>query len=185
MSDQHLIESVRRGSLSHFTHLVTRYEKKLLSYLNKRCQNHATADDVFQETLIATYRNIHQYTPPQPFGSWLFGIARNKSIDHFRRLKKTFTTRDDQAVEEPCHPNTPATSLASSDTLNHLWQEISRLLSEEQFHIFWLRYQQDHSVKEIANTLKKSQSNIKVQLFRARQTLSQSPLLTRLLQPAS
>ena len=65
-----------------------------------------------------------------------------------------------------------------SDSENHyaLWKSIREILNDNQFTAMWLKYEQDLLVAEIASSMKKTKTHVKVILHRARQTLiSQLP----------
>ena len=57
----------------------------------------ATAEDVVQETLIAIHAQRATYDPALPFTAWVFGIARYKLFDEYRRLKRRETVPLEQA----------------------------------------------------------------------------------------
>ncbi len=69
---------------------------RLLAYANRRTGDLQASEDVVQETLLGAVRGIHDFDPAFTFEQYLFGICRNRTIDHMRRKK----ARTLQAKEE-------------------------------------------------------------------------------------
>src|SRR5579871_1077830 len=57
----------------------------------------ATAEDLVQETLIAIHSRRATYDPGQPLTAWVYGIARYKLIDEFRRARRHAAVPLDEA----------------------------------------------------------------------------------------
>jgi RNA polymerase sigma-70 factor (ECF subfamily) len=68
--------------------------------------------------------------------------------------------------------NDPAVLLARREEGQSLWELARRRLPEPQFQALWLRYAEDMSVAGIAQVLRKTQTHVKVLLFRARRVLA-------------
>lgn len=144
-----------------------------MAYLTKRCGTATPVEDLFQETFIAAYRNLKHYNPSFPFSAWIFGIARNKTNEHYRKVKSIHRVDPPASVEY----ESPQSILDQAQTIDLFWNEAKRLLNDDQFSALWLRYQEEFSIKEIATTMNKSESNIKILLFRARKELAGSKAL--------
>ena len=144
-----------------------------MAYLTKRCGTFTPVDDLFQETFIAVYRNLKQYNSSLPFSAWIFGIARNKTNEHYRKIKSIHDIESPNSIEH----TSPSSLLNQALTIDLFWNEAKRLLNEDQFTALWLRYQEEFAIKEISEAMNKSKSNIKVLLFRARKELANSKAL--------
>ncbi len=68
-----------------FSQLWQEYRDRLRQFLLSRAKNPADADDLLQEILIKTYRNLDTVKDPDKFLSWLFQIARNVLTDYYRK----------------------------------------------------------------------------------------------------
>ena len=75
-------------------------------------------------------------------------------------------------MPEPQDNNDPSELLARREEGQSLWGLARRRLPEAQFQALWLRYAEDLSVAGIAQVLHKTQTHVKVLLFRARQVLA-------------
>lgn len=73
--------------LRKFTDLYERYVERVYRYLLIRMGNVADAEDLTSQTFMAAMENLHRYKGERPFLAWLFGIAKNKRADFYRKQK--------------------------------------------------------------------------------------------------
>lgn len=73
--------------LRKFTDLYDRYVQRVYRYLLIRVGNEADAEDLTSQTFMAAMENLHRYQGQRPFLAWLFGIAKNKRADFYRKQK--------------------------------------------------------------------------------------------------
>jgi RNA polymerase sigma-70 factor, ECF subfamily len=168
LSDEELARQSRAGSLSAFEELVHRYERRIFLFLARCCRNEDDARELTQTAFVTAYRSLHLYDPASAFGAWLFTIARRKFIDHCRAARPLV---DLESAPEPCDLDDPSAVLSMREQEEDLWRGLRSLLSADQFAALWLKYREEMSVKDIARILSRSQTSVKVLLFRARQTL--------------
>src|ERR1700743_4026959 len=76
--------------------LLAGLARHLRSYYARRLDP-AAAEDAVQETLIAIHTRRATYDPTLPFTAWVYGIARYKLIDEYRRPKRRATAPLDEA----------------------------------------------------------------------------------------
>jgi RNA polymerase sigma-70 factor (ECF subfamily) len=167
-SDEELARQTQAGSLVAFEELVYRYEARVYGFVANCCRNRADAREVTQETFVRAFQAIGQFDCRRSFGPWLFTIARRKCIDHHRAAP--YPT--DEAMPDLPDDNDPAELLARQEERQNLWELARRRLPDTQFQALWLRYAEDMSVAGIAQVLRKTQTYVKVLLFRARQALA-------------
>lgn len=82
---QSLIALSQAGDRAAYGQLLALMAPRLRAYFSRRLQDPADAEDLVQETLIAIHTKRETYNPALPFAPWVYGIARYKLIDHFRR----------------------------------------------------------------------------------------------------
>ena len=72
----------------HFVYLINRYQHKLLRYI-KRISNFSVeeTEDILQEVFIKVYRNLEGFDQSLKFSSWIYRIAHNQTISHFRKSR--------------------------------------------------------------------------------------------------
>lgn len=86
------------GDAAAYRMLLSGLTRHLRSYYTRRLDNGA-AEDAVQETLIAIHARRATYDPALPFTAWVYGIARYKLIDEYRRSKRRATVPLDEASE--------------------------------------------------------------------------------------
>ena len=168
--DVELAQCWQAGDRAAGSNLIDRHLPRLRAFLAARCANAAEADDLAQDVFLAVCRQIQAYDRGVPFTGWLYGIARHKLADAWRRAPREDLWKpadENEAVEH----RSPADIHQEADSAAHAWKEVFARLPEAQASALWLRVQEELSVEEIARTLQVSLANAKVLLFRARQTL--------------
>jgi len=116
VGDQYLIERIRAGETDAWRKLVDRYQGRLVQFARRRLNDVNTAEDIAQEVLVGFLQALPRYDATRSLETFLFAIAHNKLIDHFRRsgrrkdvkalLSESFAGSDVDA-------NTPAPSPSS------------------------------------------------------------------------
>ena len=86
------------GDAAAYRMLLQGLTRHLRGYYAKRLGT-AAAEDTVQETLIAIHAKRATYDPARPFTAWVYGIARYKLIDEYRRNKRRATVPLDEAGE--------------------------------------------------------------------------------------
>ena len=97
--DRILVRKALKGDRKAFEMIVRRYEQPLLNYLGRMTGERELALDFAQEIFIKAYCSLKSYSPAYKFSTWLFKIASNHLIDHWRK-KKLPTLSLDQPVDQ-------------------------------------------------------------------------------------
>ncbi|MFT7382942.1 MAG: RNA polymerase sigma factor (sigma-70 family) [Urechidicola sp.] len=90
-TDDQLIRAYSRGQVDAFDLLYSRYKKLLYSYLNNNCHS-SSVDELFQEVWLRVIASAGRYKSKNHFRAWLFTLAHNCLVDHYRRQSKRSTT---------------------------------------------------------------------------------------------
>jgi RNA polymerase sigma-70 factor (ECF subfamily) len=89
LSDLQLVaQVVAHQSKPAFNELVLRYQSPLRNYLRQLSGNHATADDLAQETFVKTWQKAHTFSGKGSFKAWLFKVAYNQFLQAIRKTKR-------------------------------------------------------------------------------------------------
>lgn len=150
--EQILIEKCRNGDSSAFGPLIQLYRRQLFSYLFKLSGERTQAEDLFQETLIKTWRGIKKYSEQQKFSSWLFSIAHNTAMDNLR-LRKRDNMISEIDLDEIRSYHDAHKELINNETSAMIEKAIG-LLSAKQKEVFLLRIYGEVSFKEISELTK-------------------------------
>lgn len=154
--------------------LYKRYAKPLFYYLLKLCGSKQLAEDLTQETFVRATINLHKYEGGEA-RAWLFKVARNAYIDEWRKQKRKQSFLKLAlfiAKEEMISPyGIPEDSLLNQE-LNQQLEDLFNYLPEQYRSILYLREVEQFSYKEIMDTLKMTEEQVKVTLHRARKRLA-------------
>lgn len=100
-SDEDLMLAYGRGDAAAFEALYARHRGGVYRYLLRQCRQGGIADELFQDVWTNLIRARASYTPTAKFTTWLYRLARNRLIDHYRasgHLK--LVSADDEAHED-------------------------------------------------------------------------------------
>jgi len=84
-SDTILVGRIREGADSAWEELISRYEGRLLAFVESRIGDRTSSEDVVQETFIGFLTSLPNFDEQRPLESYLFSIAAHKLTDHLRR----------------------------------------------------------------------------------------------------
>lgn len=86
--DEILLERIRRGDVDAFDVLYDRYATRLFSFLVRRLGDRATAEDMIQDIFLTVLRRGDIEARGGSLKSWLFTVARNRTVSHHRTLSR-------------------------------------------------------------------------------------------------
>jgi RNA polymerase sigma-70 factor (ECF subfamily) len=164
------------GSDEAFTELVDAYQTHVYNLCYRMLGDAQAAEDAAQETFLRAYENLHRYDDRRPFGTWLLSIAAHYCIDRLRRRKFSFTSTDEDPGQDSLDLPDPDAPSPEIETIHREQREqmqlmLNRLNAVDRAAIV-LRYWQDASEAEIAETLGLTVSAVKSRLHRARRELA-------------
>jgi RNA polymerase sigma-70 factor (ECF subfamily) len=85
--DQELVGRTLKGDRGAFEMIVHRYQQPVLNYIGRMVRERELALDFSQEVFLRVYASLRSYRPQFKFSTWLFRIASNFMIDHWRKKK--------------------------------------------------------------------------------------------------
>jgi RNA polymerase sigma-70 factor (ECF subfamily) len=100
-SDEELMLAYAAGDASAFDSLYARHKGGVYRYLARQCRQAGIADELFQDVWMNLIRARASYAPTAKFTTWLYRLAHNRMIDHFRSSGHlTLVSSDDEAHED-------------------------------------------------------------------------------------
>ncbi|KAE9642668.1 RNA polymerase sigma factor [Pseudomonas sp. PB106] len=172
-SDESLLARYREGDGAAFEILYARHRQGLYRFLLGLSGKAELADEVFQETWLSLIRSASQPQGRATFRTWLFQIARNRLIDHWRK----------HGAHQPLHDSYDEQSHAVSDETNDPEQLLSlsrdsqrlesalQTLPADQREVFLLRAHGDLDLAQIASLTETPLETVKSRLRYAQQKL--------------
>ena len=176
-----------RKALDHndqqaYAELMRLYRDSIYYMLMRMVKNKDDAEDLTLMTFGKAFRYLDKYTPQYAFSTWLYRIALNNSID-FLRVKNNmpqyfeedlYTTSTTSIIDqsEDNLQRTPEDEVIDKQRLQLLRAAVAEL-PDRYRKVIELRYYEDLAYEEIAERLGLTLSNVKIQILRAKQMLSQ------------
>lgn len=144
--------------------LVALYQNSLFATAFNVCKNAQDAEDVVQDTFVRYYTLKKEFDSEQHIRAWLVRVAINKA----KNVNHTFWKRNKISIEDYMETLTFETTEASD-----LFEAVMKLPENYRIvtHLF---YYEDYNIREIAEILKLSESNVKTRLARARKLLKEA-----------
>jgi RNA polymerase sigma factor (sigma-70 family) len=84
-ADSLLIQRIRQGESDAWSDLISRYEGRLLAFVESRLKHRGASEDIVQEAFIGFLNSLPNYDGKRPLESYLFSIAAHKLTDYLRR----------------------------------------------------------------------------------------------------
>ena len=153
------------GDAIAYRRLLAALSGHLRSYFARRVGPSA-AEDLVQETLIAIHTRRATYEPGLPLTAWVYGIARYKLIDEYRREKRRATVPLDEAPELFAHDE------AESAGARRDVEKLLAKLPEGKRALVRAIKLEGQSVSETAAKAGLSESAVKVSVHRALKSLN-------------
>ena len=166
--EQHLIRAAQSGDRDALIALLREIETHVYRTAYYILNNEQDAMDAAQEALIRIYTKIGSYEEKAQFKTWVQRIVTNICIDKFRRTKASVSIEEHNMVFPT--ENNVEEEVMSSYAAQDIREAIQQL-PEHHRTVVVLRYLQDFSYTEIADSLGLPLNTVKSYLFRARRQL--------------
>lgn len=171
------IEKAKNGKQGAFKFLLDHFWNEVYGFQFKRIRNEHEAEDITIETFSKAFDKIETFNESYSFSTWLITISKNIQIDRTRKknasvYSNTTDTSNEQVQKIADHAPTPEDRLIREQNLAELLRYI-KLLKPHYQEVINLRYFQEMTYNEIAETLDEPLNNVKVRLLRARKLLAE------------
>ena len=164
------VREARAGEPDAWEALLARYRLPLYAYVFELVHHEQTALDIAQETFINAARHIHTLRRDDKFGSWLFNIAHQKCIQHWRRQ------RPPEIPLDPLEDSFPDVEPGPEDLLIRKEQEEAFMRALAQLTlphraVLLLHFVEDFPLEDIARITETQLGTVKSRLHYARKAL--------------
>jgi RNA polymerase sigma-70 factor (ECF subfamily) len=175
-TDVELVRAYRAGDIHAFEELHRRYVASIYRLVRRKLGDALLAEDIAQETFMKALKMMDRVDDSFNFGGWVHTVARNLCFDELRRrqrdLRADAGSEDDDSELMAKLPSTakgfdPVEVQESNETRRQVWK-VAQRLPEKYRLVLTLRELQDMSYRQIAKTLKMSESAVETLLYRAR-----------------
>ena len=170
VDDVQLLKIAKEGEPEAFGELYERYAQVIFRFFYANLNNRFDAEDLTEEVFLRALRSLPKYRDQGfPFPAFLFRIAQNALVDHYRRSGRSahdISTDSDDEIQIPDDRPDPAESATSN--LQH--QELRKVLDqlrEDYRNVLVLRFLNELSPEETAQVMERSVGAVRVLQHRA------------------
>jgi len=179
-SDQELINMALNQEQKAYSRLLSRYKDNIYFYILKMIGNKTSANDLTLETFDKAFQKLDTYNNEYAFSTWLYKIARNKTIDYVRKRKLNTISINYGADEEASiNENTLQSGVPNPEENMIRLQEETKVMEyinamkPKYRKLIELRFIKEYAYEEIAQKLNIPIGTVKTQLFRAKNILAE------------
>jgi len=180
-SDAVAVERTLAGERNAYRILVERHSQNVFRLAYRMTGNRHDAEEIVQEAFLRAYQKLGQFEARANFGTWVYRIAANYSIDRMRKKKKEDARKVEPEVQEEGRESdplgqvrddapTPERSMHNLELRKHMRIALAAL-SESERTAFVMRHWEGCGIEEIAAVLRSSSGAAKNTVFRAVQKL--------------
>ena len=163
-TDNELVTKIQAGQQDYFIDLYDLYIDKIYRFLYYRINHQQTAEDLTSQTFLKALNNIQTFDGAKgTFQAWLYKIAYNLLIDHYRKFKPTL----DLTYAEQTASQDNSEQLAEQYFNKRQVAELLQQLPEATQELIILRVWEELPYAEIAKILNKTENSLKMQFSRA------------------
>jgi RNA polymerase sigma-70 factor (ECF subfamily) len=164
------VREARAGKPEAWDALFKRYQLSLYTYVFELVHHEQSALDIVQETFINSARHIGGLRDDHKFGSWLFGIAHQKCIQHWRKRRPETVPIDAESDDFTDHDASPGELLIRKEQEEQFMKFLEQL-SVPHRSVLLLHFVEDFSLEEIARITETQLGTVKSRMHYAREAL--------------
>lgn len=173
LTEEQLLNEAIRYNEAALGELYDRYEAKIYSYIYRRTGDQVLSEDLTAQVFLKMLEAIRKSNAwHSSFSGWLYRIAHNLVVDHFRRRDRQKQIPIDDAPILVATEHNPVKTSELNLNAEYLRGAIQRL-TDEQAEVISLRFLEGYSINEVAKLMDKTEGAIKALQYRAVATLRQ------------
>jgi RNA polymerase sigma-70 factor (ECF subfamily) len=166
-SSQSLMLAYRDGDINAFEVLYQRHRASLYRYFLRQCGSPQVAEELYQDVWMKLIRARERYQPTAKFTTYLFHLAHNRLIDHYRRqsgeIPVSFGSEGDPDAVPASESHNPERNASGREQMNRLLLAIDTL-PEAQREAFLLKEEAGLSLEELAQVTSVNRETAKSRL---------------------
>ena len=166
-----LVRDAKAGDSDAFGKLYDAYLERIYRFIYFRVEDQKTAEDIASQVFLKAWENLGRFQiGGTPFLAWLYTIAHNAVIDHYRTRKVT-AALDDVRLSDPGHAEWVENSIDFSVEMESIKGALSTL-TDDQRQVLLLKFIDEMSNEEIARQLGKREGAIRALQMRGLKALA-------------
>ncbi len=173
-ADKALMMKVKEGQLEKLGLLYERYSSSLHRYFYRKTKQPQLSEDLVQSVFERMLKYRDTYTGDGLFTTWMYSIARNAHIDHYRKQKRL---KEDEILDEERILGDDPSGVGEMDTRTlrkQILEQALDALDDDKKEVVILSRYEGLRYQEIADIQGVTESAVKVRMFRAMKELKQT-----------
>jgi len=168
VKEKFLINQALTGEKSAYEKLFTEYADLLYVFILHYIKGHREdAKDLWQETFIVAFENLHKFNAQSNFFTWLCGIARNKVSDYFRNKVKEENNKKDLLLQSFEYTAIPENQFVEDSKKLVVIESLAQI-NDKYRMLLIQKYIDNKSIEEISKNINKTYKATESLLCRAR-----------------
>ncbi len=168
--EAYLVDQAKSGNAEAFAKLYDAYVERVSRYVYFRVAADCDVEDLVSQVFLKAWENLERYKMgSSPFAAWLYTIARNLVIDHYRTKKDTLPLEDVLAL--PADMELPDEQVQTRFDLEAL-RDALQFLTPDQQQALILKYIAGLPNESIAKLMNKQEGTVRGLQMRGLQTLA-------------
>jgi RNA polymerase sigma-70 factor, ECF subfamily len=170
-NERQLVLQAQAGNSEAFGQLYDAYMERIYRFVYFRVEDQQTAEDITSQVFLKAWSNLDRFQFSRtPYLAWLYTIAHNAVIDHYRTRKVT-TALDDVQLSQPDHSELVENDIDLTAEMKSVKMALQSLTDDQQ-KVLTLKFIEGMSNNEIARHLGKREGAIRALQMRGLQALA-------------
>ncbi|MGB8983764.1 MAG: sigma-70 family RNA polymerase sigma factor [Anaerolineales bacterium] len=170
-NERQLVLQAQAGNSEAFGQLYDAYMERIYRFVYFRVEDQQTAEDITSQVFLKAWNNLDRFQFSRtPYLAWLYTIAHNAVIDHYR-TRKVSTALDDVRLSQPDHAEAVENDIDLSVEMQSV-RAAMQALTDDQQKVLTLKFIEGMSNTEIARHLGKREGAIRALQMRGLQALA-------------
>ncbi len=167
-----LVSAAQEGDEEAFGTLYGQFVTPIYRFIFYNVRNRDEAEDLTQTVFLRAFRALPSYkSRGVPFGAWLYAIARNATIDYWKKKRDVLVDNPEELFDTIESGMMSAEEETASSKRNEYLQSLLTTLSEDQREVIVLSFIEERSHEEIAMITGKSEEAVRALKHRALKAL--------------
>ena len=176
--DNELVRKTLRGDRKAFEAIVMKYQQPIVNYLGRMTGERENSLDFAQDVFMKAYASLSSFKPRYKFSTWLFKIASNVMIDHWRKKKiaavsldRTIDDGENEYTIQIADDEETVVKKYEGAQLRARIEDVLKKLPEHLRELFVLRHINEFSYEEIAEIKSLPVGTVKNRVFQSKEML--------------
>ena len=166
-NEKNIVQEAKKGDNQAFTELYNHYFPKVYAYIIRRTGHQQTAEDITSKVFLKAFSKLPTFTfTGAPFGAWVFRIAANTLIDHYRKASNNKERATEHLPESMDMSHSAHEEVMVNETKELVLSLVAKLPPKDR-QLVELRFLAELGVKEISAIVELSPNVVSVRIYRA------------------